>query len=298
MAPTTRSSTKEQGQKGPTPVDPGEALLGIGGMLQGLVKAVLSYDRYVPGDEFRLDYRNDLLISLVDQFHPLIRAYFRYEVIGLENIPASGRAMLISNHGILPVDALLLICTIKETLGRWPRALTDRRIFRIPILRQLFLDLGIVLAHPETGKALLEQEKIVYIMPGGSREAFRPSRERYRLMWERRKGFARLAIQTGTPIIPTACIGIDETYRVYLDGYRLSERLFGKDVLLPISIPIGLGPLPLPAKLTHYIGKPIRFRYRPEDAADPVKVSRLQRRVKRAVRDLMERGLAERERQE
>jgi 1-acyl-sn-glycerol-3-phosphate acyltransferase len=255
----------------------------------------VNYDQYSPGDEYRLNNGNGSFFSLFETFLPIVRRYFRYEVIGLENVPAKGRAVLVANHGILPVDALLLHYAIKDAFGRWPRGLTDRRIFRIPLLRQIFMDLGIVVAHPETGQALLEQEKIVTIMPGGSREAFKPSRERYKLMWQRRKGFVRLAIQTGSPIIPAVCIGNDELYHVFLDGYELSERIYGKDALLPITLPVGLGPVPLPAKLTHYVGKPIRFRYKPEDAEDPKKVGRLHRRVVRVMQDLLARGLQERE---
>lgn len=262
------------------------------------LKAVLEYDQYKPGDEFRLDYRNDYLVSLLHAFAPLIRAYFRYELFGLENIPARGRAVLVSNHGVLPVDAVLLMHAIQEAYGRWPKGLTDRRIFRIPLLRQFFMDLGIVLADPQTGQALLEREEIVLIMPGGAREAFKSSRERYKLFWQRRMGFVRLAIRTGAPIIPAVCIGIDDTYHLLLDGYSVAEKFFGKEPLLPITLPIGLGPLPLPVKLTHYVGKPIRFRYKPEDAENPAKVARLHRRVLAAMKTLLDHGLKERATQE
>jgi len=261
-----------------------------------LWKAAVTYDKYSPGDEFRLTHKNGSFFSLVDTFLPILRGYFGYEVVGLENVPASGRTVLVANHGILPVDALLLHYSIRDAYGRWPRGLTDRRIFRIPLLRQIFMDLGIVVAHPETGQALLEQEEIVTIMPGGSREAFKPSRERYQLMWKRRKGFIRLAMRTGSPIVPAVCIGNDELYHVFFDGYGLSERIYGKGALFPITLPVGLGPLPFPAKLTHYVGKPIRFRYRPEDAEDPNKVDRLHRRVMRAMKELLQKGFEERER--
>jgi 1-acyl-sn-glycerol-3-phosphate acyltransferase len=269
----------------------------IGGTLNKALRAVLEYDQYRPGDEFRLDHRKEYFVTLLDVFAPLIRAYFRYELFGLENIPAKGRAMLVSNHGMLPVDAVLLMHAVHEAYGRWPKGLTDRRIFRIPLLRQFFMDLGIVLADPQTGQALLEREGIVYIMPGGAREAFKSSRERYQLLWKQRMGFVRLAIRTGTPIIPAVCIGIDETYHLLLDGYSVSERIFGKGALLPITLPIGLGPLPLPAKLTHYVGKPIRFRYKPEDAEDAAKVGRLRRRVLRTMQAMLKHGMEERERQ-
>ena len=171
-----------------------EGIETVSTLVSRLWTAAVTYDKYSPGDEFRLTHKNGSFFSLVDTFLPIIRGYFGYEVVGLENVPASGRAVLVANHGILPVDALLLHYAIRDTYGRWPRGLTDRRIFRIPLLRQIFMDLGIVLAHPETGQALLEQEEIVTIMPGGSREAFKPSRERYQLMWKRRKGYVRLAI--------------------------------------------------------------------------------------------------------
>jgi 1-acyl-sn-glycerol-3-phosphate acyltransferase len=256
-----------------------------------LYTAARDYDRYVPGDELRLHYRNDYLLSLLETFTPFVRAYFRYEVIGLEHIPSVGRAVLVSNHGILPVDGLLLNYAIKEAYGRWPRGLTDRRVFRIPVLRQFFMDLGIVLANPQTGRELLEREEIVFIMPGGAREAFKSSQDRYQLMWKRRMGFVRLAIRAGAPIIPVVCIGIDDTYHVLFDGYRLSERIFGKDVLLPVTIPLGLGPLPLPARLTHYVGKPVTFRYGPQDADDPQKVARLHRRVLKSMQSLLRQGM-------
>jgi 1-acyl-sn-glycerol-3-phosphate acyltransferase len=265
------------------------------GVLGRLYNAADAYDRYSPGDELRLDYRSDYLMSMLEGLLPLVRAYFRYEVVGLENVPAKGRAVLVSNHGILPVDGLLLNYAIKGALGRWARGLTDRRVFRIPVLRQFFMDLGVVLANPETGRALLEREEIVYIMPGGAKEAFKSSRDRYRLMWERRKGFVQLAIQTGAPIIPAVCIGIDETYHVFFEGYRLSEKLFGKESFLPVSLPMGLGPLPMPVKLTHYVGRPLRFKYKPGDADDPQKVSRLHRRVMESMDALMKRGMEEKQ---
>jgi len=273
-----------------------EGIETISTLVGRLWTAAVTYDKYSPGDEFRLTHKNGSFFSLVDTFLPIIRGYFGYEVVGLENVPASGRAVLVANHGILPVDALLLHYAIRDTYGRWPRGLTDRRIFRIPLLRQIFMDLGIVVAHPETGQALLEQEEIVTIMPGGSREAFKPSRERYQLMWKRRKGYVRLAIETGSPIVPAVCIGNDELYHVFFDGYGLSERIYGKGALLPITLPVGLGPLPFPAKLTHYVGKPIRFSYQPEDAKDPKKVDRLHRRVVGAMKELLQKGFEERER--
>jgi hypothetical protein len=59
-----------------------------------LAQAALPYDRYTAGDELRLDYKSDFLLSLLETVLPLIRSYFRYEGVSLENIRSSGRAML------------------------------------------------------------------------------------------------------------------------------------------------------------------------------------------------------------
>jgi 1-acyl-sn-glycerol-3-phosphate acyltransferase len=99
-----------------------------------ILKAALSYDRYTPGDEVRPEYRNDFLLSLMGSLLPPIRGYCRYEVVGLESVRSSGRAVLAANHAILPVDALLLHHAIKEAFGRGPRGFTDWRVFRIPVL--------------------------------------------------------------------------------------------------------------------------------------------------------------------
>ena len=111
-------------------------------------------------------------------------------------------------------------------------------------------------------------------------------------------GFVRLAIKTGSPIVPSVCIGIDEAYHVLFEGYKLSERVFGKGVFLPLSLPLGLGPLPFPVKLTHYVGEPIRFRYKPGDEDDPKKVARLHQRVLKSMELLFDRGMEEKEERE
>jgi hypothetical protein len=50
--------------------------------------------------------------TVVDFFY---RYWFRAEVEGIENVPASGGALLVSNHsGALPPDAAMIAKTIKE----------------------------------------------------------------------------------------------------------------------------------------------------------------------------------------
>lgn len=253
-------------------------------------------DAYRPGDEDALDLVREETLVALEPIEALLKSYFRYEVHGIENVPRTGRAIIVSNHGLLPVDGWFLSYELERRLGRWPRGLTDWRIYRIPLLRQLFMDMGTVVGSHENGDRLLAREELLFIMPGGSKEAWKSSKYRYRLLWKNRTGFVRLALRNQAPIIPSANVGTDDTYRVFFDGYSTAYKLFGsKKALLPISVPLGLGPLPLPVKMTQYVGEPIRFPYPPEAEQDPAIVAECQDEVKAKVYALIDRGLRERQ---
>jgi 1-acyl-sn-glycerol-3-phosphate acyltransferase len=275
---------------------PSDELLHYLGLVRSALLAYVPTDRYRPGDEDRIDLLREETMLALEPLERTLKAYFRYEVKGLEHVPQRGRAIIVSNHGVLPIDGWFLYYEIRRAHGRWPRGLTDWRIFRLPYLRQLFLDLGTVVGSHENAERLLRDEQLVFIMPGGSKEAWKSSRYRYRLLWQGRFGFVKLALRTGAPIIPSANVGTDDTYRVFFDGYTTAYKLFrSKRVLFPISLPVGLGPLPLPAKMTQYVGEPIRLPYPPEAAEDPAIVQACQELVKSKVYALIDRGLRERE---
>ncbi len=138
-------------------------------------------------------------------------------------------------------------------------------------------------------------EELTFIMPGGSMEAWKSSKYRYRLIWKGRQGFIRLALRNRCPIIPSANVGTDDTYRVFLNGYQTAYKFFRtRKALFPISVPIGIGVLPIPTKMVQYIGEPIHLPYPPEAAQDPAVVEECQKLVKGRVYELIDQGLQER----
>ncbi|MCL4235000.1 MAG: acyltransferase family protein [Deltaproteobacteria bacterium] len=264
--------------------------------LKDMLLAYIPKDRYRHGDEDRLTLVRKETLHAMEPLEWVLKQYFRYEVIGIENMPKHGRAMIISNHGLLPLDGWFLFYEILRHTGRWARGLTDWRIYQFPYLRQFFMDMGMVVGSHENGDRLLQNEELIFIMPGGAKEAWKSSHYRYRLLWKGRLGFIRMALRNRCPIIPSANVGTDDTYRIFFDGYTTAYKLFGtKKALLPISLPIGLGLLPLPAKMTQYVGEPIRLPYPPEAADDNAVVEECQEMVKSAVNDLIDRGLRERD---
>ena len=203
---------------------------------------------------------------------------------------------MVSNHGLLPLDGWFLAYEIARIIGRFVRGLTDLRIFRITYLRRLFLDMGTVLGSHENGDALLSREELLFIMPGGAKEAWKSSRYRYRLLWRGRYGFIRLAIRNQAPVIPSANVGTDATSRVFFDGYTTAYKLFRtKRAFFPLSLPVGIGLLPFPVKMTQYVGEPIYFDYPPDAAKDDDVVGECQELVKAEFYQLIDRGLRERE---
>jgi 1-acyl-sn-glycerol-3-phosphate acyltransferase len=256
----------------------------------------LPSDHYKNGDENNFELIRRETLHALEPIEWLLKKYFRYEVRGLENVPRSGKAIIISNHGLLPIDGWFLFYEIYRATGRWPRGLTDWRIYRLPWLRQMFMDMGMVVGTHENGNRLLTRGEMIFIMPGGSKEAWKSSKYRYRLLWQGRNGFIRMALRNSCPILPSANVGTDDTYHVFFDGYTTAYRLLRtKKALLPISVPVGIGVIPKPVKMTQYVGKLIHLPYPPEAETDPSVVEECKELVKSKVYELIDTGLRERE---
>jgi len=120
----------------------------------------------------------------------------------------------------------------------------------IPGLPQAKVAFGIIDRSEESCLEALEGGEQLLITPGGSREA-QPSRDFYRLRWEGRYGFVRLALKTGVPIVPMAVVGGAEAY----PGFKAGKLSFWS-------------PLPLPARFDVALGEPIPVAKAPELARD------------------------------
>jgi hypothetical protein len=95
---------------------------------------------------------------------------------------------------------------------------------------------GIVGTDEEDCVAVLERGESLLVTPGGMREA-QPARDFYRLRWEGRHGFVRLALRTGVPIVPVAVVGGAEAY----PGLRCGKLSFWSPLPLPVRIDVALG---------------------------------------------------------
>ena len=173
--------------------------------------------------------------------------YFNHHVEGVEKLPV-GAAILVSPHGLVPWDGILLGDVIFSRLGRRLHGMSHPYWFRVPGVRRVLTRRGFSVGTREGARTLLKQGALLHTMPGGVPEAFRPSTQAYHLRWAHHRGYLRLALEVGVPVVPVATGGIDDLYEVSDTLWPGSQALFpGLKVGIPLAY--GRGPLPWPFTL-------------------------------------------------
>jgi 1-acyl-sn-glycerol-3-phosphate acyltransferase len=132
--------------------------------------------------------------TVVDFFY---NYWFRAEVEGIENVPSTGGALLVSNHsGALPPDATMIAKAIKEEhpQGR-PLNITVEHFFKgYPGFSMLIPKLGCVAAHPANVHRLLyDEQQLVLVFPEGRKGTEKLYKDRYKLRRFGRGGFVEAA---------------------------------------------------------------------------------------------------------
>lgn len=234
-----------------------------------------------------LHHADPQFLKKLDPAFKLLARYFRYEVRGLEKIPRA-KALVVMNHGVIPFHGFLLAWKILKRKKVLVRGLGADFLFKVPGLRELFLKGGAVKADPRNAERLLKAGHLVLLAPGGIYEALLAKRGLRRIPWERRKGFVRLAVKTGTPIVPTYCRGINSAY--YNSSLLLKPRIkLLEKIRFSFPLCFGLGVFPLPVKLVHRIGAPISVKRRKKESAAQ-QLERIHGEVIRAVIALAKQG--------
>jgi 1-acyl-sn-glycerol-3-phosphate acyltransferase len=204
--------------------------------------------------------------AFLDRAAPLLEflwsRYFRVRLLGVENLPDVGPALLVANHsGGIPYDGTLLMYGIHRDhhLHRRVRPLVANFAFRAGWMSHVVARIGGVRASTETALPLLADGQLLAVFPEGLKGVGKMYRERYRLTRFGRGGFARLARQAGVPMIPVAIVGAEEIHPVIGKITALSAPLGLPYIPITPTFP-WLGPfglLPVPTKWTIQIGPPI-----------------------------------------
>lgn len=143
----------------------------------------------------------------------LFKVFFRVKVKGKENLPDSGKAIILSNH-ISLLDPPLLAAVLPRPI----RFMAKKELFKNPILRFI---LFLADAFPvdrnknditavKKALAVLKKEEVLGLFPEGTRN---PEGE----LGTPKLGSVMLAIKSGAPIIPVGIKNIKTKGRITIN---------------------------------------------------------------------------------
>jgi 1-acyl-sn-glycerol-3-phosphate acyltransferase len=210
--------------------------------------------------------RSERVEQLLDKtlYSFLYHYWFRCEVEGIENVPATGGALLVANHaGALPPDASMIAKAIQEEHPRpRPLHLTVEHFFKgYPFFSMFVAKIGGVPAHPANVQRLLhDEQQLVLVFPEGAKGSAKLYKDRYKLRRFGRGGFVAAAVKAGVPIVPVAVVGAEEAMPTFAQ-IGLLKRLTGLIYfpLTPLFPHFGLiGASYLPAKFKLRFLEPVR----------------------------------------
>src|SRR3954467_1884079 len=215
-------------------------------------------------------------------WNPLIEYWFRMEVSGWEKIPEPP-VLLVGIHSGAPFvwDAW--------TVGiHWWRRFGEERplhgtahdaLMATPLVGSYFRKIGVLPAAPDSMASALAAGRDVAVWPGGEVDSLRPWVKRDKAILAGRKGFIRLAINAGVPIVPIATVGGPDSMPVLASGRRIARALQLDKVarlkMFPFALqaPWGISPamlpeIPLPTKIRTAFQPAVELEHDPERASD------------------------------
>jgi 1-acyl-sn-glycerol-3-phosphate acyltransferase len=197
--------------------------------------------------------------SLLALVEALFRLLFNYECLGQEKLPASGPAVVSSNHPSY-LDPILL----SLQAGRPILFMAWDRLFRVPLLGFALRLVGAFPVDTRPGRGLDAYERAKQLVLDGNLVGIFPEGKRSRAGWmepELRRGAARLALETGAPLYPATIRGAFRAWPYFRA-------------------------LPEPAKIHVRYHDPIdpgAYRSLPQDEASDALLAELRRRVDRTL---------------
>lgn len=249
--------------------------------IQTANEGLLAQPSQSPLDGWSLEDRDPAALQRVMQsMEWFYKHYFKVETDGWEQIPTNEAVIFVGSHnGGLPAPDLHMMLydwCCRFGVEKPLYGLMSPKIWDVfPSVAKLATRVGAVQAHPKMAIAALNRGANIVVYPGGMQDVFRPYWQRHQIYFHQRKGFIKLAIKKGVPIVPLISCGAHSTFVVLTDIYPKMKMLhklgmpwaFGVDPgVFPIylGLPWGLsfGPLPhipLPTKIHTRVCEPIRF---------------------------------------
>jgi 1-acyl-sn-glycerol-3-phosphate acyltransferase len=187
-----------------------------------------------------------LLHIAIASVQPAIWLMMKRDWRGREHIPLTGPAIFVANH--ISVADPILVGHYLYANGRHPRFLAKDSLFRVPILGRALHGIGQIPVRRGSSDAMLALKSAVEAIEAGETVIVYPEGTCTKdpELWPMvgKTGAARLAMQTGAPVIPIVQWG----------AQRFHDPITGKIGLRPrTKISVVAGPA---VDLSEFSGKP------------------------------------------
>ena len=236
-------------------------------------------------------------------WNPLMDFWFRQEVEGWERIPERN-VLLVGIHSGAPFvwDAWTVGIQWWRHFGkdRPLHGTAHDALMAAPLIGRYFRAMGVLPAAPDSMAAALSEGRDVALWPGGEVDSLRPWTQRDEAVLGGRKGFIRLAINAGVPILPIATTGGPDSMPVLARGRRIAKALqldrVARLKMFPVALqaPWGISPamlpeIPLPTKIRTSFEEPIKLSNDPAKAKDDEYVDKKYEEVRASIQSGMDR---------
>ncbi len=220
--------------------------------------------------------------------------YFAVEVVADDPLPKDPSVLYaVIPHGTFPFGVGVLSLGPLNRIFNKVRPVVASAVLRFPGFGQLISSIGGIDARPREVSKAIQEGSSVSICPGGIAEMFwgYPKegclpREEYAFL-RSRKGFIRMAMKHGVPVVPVYCFG--NTHAMH--KAKTPWILEALSRLLKTSLILTWGrwglPIPYRVPLLYAVGKPLRLLQ--ADNPTPAQVEAAHAQFLEALSDLFDR---------
>lgn len=213
---------------------------------------------------------------LIDsKFAHYVRNYYPVKIIKSEDYELDPKKNYYFNavpHGILGIQSYIVFGKVfqatKETFPNHESQSCALSVFgRMPFYREIIYMLGAGSTSREAIINILKKPNgghILGILPGGAEETFYSKPGTYKTIIKKRKGFVKIALTTGTPLVPVICFNIvdDFDYQIQNPFVIFVQKIVKKITSITFAFGHGRYGLPFfPKRIpTTFVGKLILIK--------------------------------------